>query len=80
MEGKIIKKEIHHKLGFPGSASAKEPTCQCRRCKRYGVDPYVRKIPWRRAGNPLKYCYLENPMDREAWWATVYLEIYINLD
>ena len=22
-------------------------------------------------GNPLRYCCLENPMDREAWWATV---------
>ena len=23
-------------------------------------------------GNPLKYSCLENPMDREAWWATVH--------
>ena len=23
-------------------------------------------------GNPLQYSYLENPMDRGAWWATVY--------
>ena len=22
-------------------------------------------------GNPLQYSYLGNPMDREAWWATV---------
>ena len=22
-------------------------------------------------GNPLQYCFLENPMDRGAWWATV---------
>ena len=22
-------------------------------------------------GNPLQYSCLENPMDREAWWATV---------
>ena len=22
-------------------------------------------------GNPLQYSYLENPMDRGAWWATV---------
>ena len=27
-----------------GSPSA----CQCRRCKRYWLDPWVRKIPWRR--------------------------------
>ena len=23
-------------------------------------------------GNPLQYSSLENPMDRGAWWATVY--------
>ena len=27
----------------------KKPTCQCRRCKRYRFDPWVRKIHWRRA-------------------------------
>jgi len=27
----------------------KEPTCQCRKHKRHGVDPWVGKIPWRRA-------------------------------
>ena len=32
-----------------GGASGKEPTCQCRRCKRSGFDPSVGKIPWRRA-------------------------------
>ena len=24
-------------------------------------------------GNPLQYSCLENPMDREAWWATVHV-------
>ena len=32
--------------------SGKEPTCQCRRLKRYGSDPWVRKIPWRRKWQP----------------------------
>ena len=27
----------------------KEPVCQCRRRKRRGLDPWVRRIPWRRA-------------------------------
>ena len=30
-------------------ASGKESACQCRRWKRCGLDPQVRKIPWRRA-------------------------------
>ena len=34
--------------GFPGSASGKEPTCQCRRHKRCGFNAWVGKIPWRR--------------------------------
>ena len=39
-------------LGFP------ELTCQCR---RHGFDPWVGKIPWRRAWYPLQYSCLENP-------------------
>ena len=38
--------------GFPCGASGKESTCQCRRCKRHEFDPWVRKIPWRRAWQP----------------------------
>ena len=37
--------------GFPG-ASGKELTCQCRRHKRYGFDPWVGKMPWRRKWQP----------------------------
>ena len=32
--------------GFPGGA------CQCRRCNRCRFEPWVRKIPWRRAWEP----------------------------
>ena len=34
--------------GFPGGASGKEPTYQCRRHKRPGLDPWVGKTLWRR--------------------------------
>ena len=34
---------------YPGGASGKEPACRCRRCLSQGFDPWVRKIPWRRA-------------------------------
>ena len=30
----------------------KKLACQCRRHKRYGFDPWVGKIPWRRAWQP----------------------------
>ena len=39
-------------LCFPGGASGREPACQCRRCKRHGFDPWVRKIPWSREWQP----------------------------
>ena len=38
--------------GSPGGTSSKEPTCQCRRHKRLRLDPWVRKIPWRRKWQP----------------------------
>ena len=37
---------------FPDGASCKEPVGQCRRHKRHGFDPWVGKIPWRRAWQP----------------------------
>ena len=39
-------------LGFPGGASGKESTCQCSRQKRLRFDPWVGKMPWRRAWQP----------------------------
>ena len=47
-------------VGFPGGTSGKEPACQCRRHKRWGLDPWFGKIPWGRHGNPLQYSCLEN--------------------
>ena len=32
-------------MGFPDGPSSKESTCQCRRRKRHGFDPWVGKIP-----------------------------------
>ena len=39
-------------MSFPGGASGKESTCQCKRCKRHRFNPWVRKIPWRRKWQP----------------------------
>ena len=36
---------------FLGGSAGKEPTCQCRRCKR-GFSPWLGKIPWRRKWQP----------------------------
>ena len=57
--------------GFPGSASGKEPACQCRRCEPQWPRVGSGRSPGGGHGNPLQYPCLENSMDRRAWWATV---------
>ena len=32
-------------IGFPGGASGRDPTCQCRRLKRCGFNSWIRKDP-----------------------------------
>ena len=36
----------------PGGAPGKESSCRCSRCWRQGFDPWVGKLPWRRAWRP----------------------------
>ena len=57
---------LYYKWGFPGGA------CQCRRCKRCGFDPWVRKIPWSRKWQSTQYYYLENSIDKGAWQTIVW--------
>ena len=40
------------KWAFQVALVAKNTLCQCRRHKRCGFDPWVRKIPWRKAWQP----------------------------
>ena len=47
------KSLLQYPKGFPGGASGKEFTCQCRRRRRYEFDPWVGKIPWRRKQQPI---------------------------
>ena len=48
-----IKETVGFYLGFPpGGTSGKELTCQCRKHKRLRFDPWIGKIPWRKAWQP----------------------------
>ena len=47
-----IQRRQDYRRGFPGGTSGKELTCQCRRHKRCRFDPWVGKIPWKRAWQP----------------------------
>ena len=37
---------------IPGGADGNEPACQSSKLKSPGLDPWVRKIPWRRKWQP----------------------------
>ena len=56
---------------LPRWFSGKECSCQCRRCKRFEFNPWVRKIHWRRNWQPTPSFLPGKFMDRRAWWATV---------
>ena len=56
-------------MGFPGGSDSKETACNAG---DLGSTPGWGRSPGGEHGNPLQYSCLENPMDRGAWWATVY--------
>ena len=56
---------------FPGGASGKEPSSQCRRQKRCSVIPGSARTPEESAWQPLLYSCLGSPMHRGGWRATV---------
>ena len=56
-------------LGFCGGSDGQETTCNVR---DPGSIPGSGKSPGKQNGKPLQYSYLENSMDRRAWWATVH--------
>ena len=54
------------KYGLSSGTSGKEPPCQRRRRKRHRFDPWVAKIPWRRAWQPtLVFLPGESPWTEE---------------
>ena len=54
---------------FLGGLIGKESTCNVG---DLGSIPGLGRVPGEGNGNPLQYSCLENPMDREAWWATLH--------
>ena len=56
-------------MGFPGGSVAHNPPANAGDA---GLIPGSGRSPGEGDGNPLQYSWLENPMDRGAWWATVH--------
>ena len=58
--------------GFPNGLVDKESACNAGDTGDVGgLIPGLGRSPGDGHGNPLQYSCLENPMDKEAWWATV---------
>ena len=56
-------------MGFPGDFTVENvPVSTGDMGSIPGVGTYSGGI----SGNPLQYSFLENPMDRRAWWAAVH--------
>ena len=51
-----------------GGATGKESAGDTR----HGFNSCIRKMSGVGNDNPLQYSYLENSMNKGAWWATVY--------
>ena len=56
-------------MDFPGGSVVKNPPANSG---DVGSVPGSGRSPGEGNGYPLQYSYLENPMDRGAWWATVH--------
>ena len=54
---------------FSGGSDGKEFACSAG---HPGSIPGLERSPGEGNNNPLQFSCLENSMDREAWWATVY--------
>ena len=52
---------------FPGGSVVKNPPANARDLSVVGSIPGSRRSPGGGHGNPLRYSWLENPMDRGAW-------------
>ena len=50
----------------------KNPPANAGDIRDTGLVPGLGRSPGGRHGNPLQYSYLENPMERGAWQATVH--------
>ena len=59
-------------MGHPQWLSGKESACDAKDVGDTGSFPGLGRSPGGGHGNPLQYSYLENPVDRGAWQATVH--------
>ena len=59
-------------MGFPSGSEVKNLSASAEDTRDTGSILGQGRSPGEGNGNPLQYCFLRNPMNREAWWATGY--------
>ena len=59
-------------MGFPGGSVVKNPPANTGDARDVDSIPGLGRSPGEGNGNPLQNSCLGNPMDKEAWWATVH--------
>ena len=65
----VFKDEFSSVHRDVGGAAIKNPTANAGDTGDMGSIPGSGRFPGKGNGSPLQYSCLENPMDREAWWA-----------
>ena len=58
-------------MGLPWWLGGKESACNAGDTGDASLIPGLGRSPGGGDGKPFQYSYLENPMDRGAWWASV---------
>ena len=58
--------------GFPGGSVGKKSACKAGDIRDAGLIPGLGRSPGGGNSSPLQYSYLENPMEKGVWWATVH--------
>ena len=56
----------------PGGSVVKNPPTNAGDTGDMGSIPGSGRYPGVGSGNPLQYSFLENPMERGAWWSVVH--------
>jgi len=65
---KRLSSSSRERICFPGGASGKEPTCQCRRCNRGRFNPWIEKIPEKEVASHSSSLAWRIPWTEEPGW------------
>ena len=71
-QGDSEKTQSVNQEGFQDGAVVKNLPGRAGTARDMGSSPGLGRSPGGGHGNPFRYSCLENPADRETWWATVH--------